>query len=57
MSINPLFNASQVHLSQQTQQTTAQKSGGSQPSDSVQLSSAALNKLQGGDTDGDGDGH
>ena len=54
MSINPLSNTSQAYVPRQTQQTAAQKAAGSQRSDSVQLSPAAMSKLQGGDADGDG---
>ncbi len=43
-------------MPQQAQQANPQKSGGSQPSDNVELSPAAMSKLQGGDADGDGDG-
>ena len=56
MSISPLSHAGQVYMPQQTHQTTADKSAGTQSSDSVQLSPAAIAKLKGGDADGDGDG-
>lgn len=60
MSISPVSSVSAVYGSQTVQnQTPASKkpTSSDQPADTVQLSSAALAHLQGGDADGDGDGH
>lgn len=60
MSITPVSQTTPVSQLQQTQNSglPKQKSTGSQnPTDTVQLSPAALAHLKGADADGDGDGH
>jgi hypothetical protein len=60
MSISPVSSVSAVYASQQAQNRgpANQKSKAAEtPTDTVQLSPAALAHLKGADADGDGDGH
>lgn len=60
MSISPVSNVNAVYGSQQVQNQGApsQKPKAAEtPTDTVQLSPAALAHLKGADADGDGDGH
>ncbi|HLK47206.1 MAG TPA: hypothetical protein VKT49_03675 [Bryobacteraceae bacterium] len=58
MTISPVSNVGLLQGSQQAQNQKPPKPNGSQtPTDTVQLSPAALAHLKGADADGDGDGH
>ena len=60
MSISPVSNVNATHGNQnvQTPTPTSKKPATSEPAkDTVQLSQAALQHLQGGDKDHDGDSH